>query len=67
MSVSALEDYSALHRLLISLLFVFLNMHVVWDFPCFVSYMLYNYISVFRWGHVRYVLNLRSHNADNGS
>ena len=29
--------------------------------------MLYNSLSVFRWEHARYLLSLRSHNADNES
>jgi hypothetical protein len=37
------------------------------DFPCFVSSMLYNSISVFRWEHARYVFILRFRNADNES
>jgi hypothetical protein len=64
MSALSLSNCFALHTLSVSLLFVLLDTHAASDFPCFASYMLYNSISVFRWGHARSVLLLRSRNAD---
>ncbi len=64
MSALFLVNSFALQRLGVSLLFVLLHMHVVSDVLCFVSDMLYNCISVSRWGHARSVFSLRFRNAD---